>query len=56
MAQRQGLFSPHYFTSTATAQQYSTIFSAYYSPLMFGVPPIENVNIIEPNQVDESRR
>ncbi|KAJ8965948.1 hypothetical protein NQ314_003823 [Rhamnusium bicolor] len=42
MAQRQGLFPPHYFAPSA--QQYSALFSPYYSPLgcMFGVPTIED--------------
>ncbi|XP_050293259.1 homeobox protein engrailed-2a [Anthonomus grandis grandis] len=40
MAQRQGLFSPHYFTpGTSSPQQYSALFPAYYSSLMtFAVP------------------
>lgn len=43
MAQRQGLFSSHYFAPNT--QQYSTLIAPYYSPLgcMFGVAPIEDV-------------
>lgn len=42
MAQRQGLFSPHYFAPTT--QQYSALFTPYYSPLgcVFGVPAIDD--------------
>lgn len=42
MAQRQGLFSSHYFTPNS--QQYSTLITPYYSPLgcVFGVSPLED--------------
>lgn len=42
MAQRQGLFPPHYFTPSA--QQYSALFAPYYAPLscVFGVPAVED--------------
>ncbi|KAI4458980.1 homeobox hb9 like a-related [Holotrichia oblita] len=42
MAQRQGLFPPHYFAPAST--QYSALFTPYYSPLscMFGVPPLDD--------------
>lgn len=45
MAQRQGLFPPHYFTPTT--QQYSALFSPYYSSLgcVFGVPPGDDAAI-----------
>ncbi|KAH0808656.1 homeobox protein vab-15-like [Tenebrio molitor] len=41
MAQRQGLFPPHYFAPAA--QQYSALFTPYYSSLgcVFGVPTID---------------
>ncbi|GJQ74261.1 hypothetical protein Trydic_g19162 [Trypoxylus dichotomus] len=41
MAQRQGLFPPHYFAPAST--QYSALFTPYYSPLscMF-VPPLDD--------------
>lgn len=51
MAQRQGLFPPHYFTAAAAAtQQYSALFAPYYaSPLgcVFGVPTIEDNAVAE---------
>lgn len=42
MAQRQGLFPPHYFAPSN--QQYSALFTPYYSPLgcVFGLPTIED--------------
>ncbi|XP_066246240.1 homeobox protein MSX-2-like [Euwallacea similis] len=56
MAQRQGLFPPHYFApSPASPQQYSPLFPAYYSPLMFGVPAMEDVAIAQTSQEDSRR-
>lgn len=45
MAQRQGLFPPHYFSPTT--QHYSSLFSSYYSPVgcIFGFPMLDDVNI-----------
>ncbi|KAK5649376.1 hypothetical protein RI129_000405 [Pyrocoelia pectoralis] len=42
MAQRQGLFSPHYFAPNS--QHYPTIFPPYYSPVgcIFGIPLIDD--------------
>lgn len=42
MAQRQGLFPPHYFAPAST--QYSALFTPYYSPLgcVFGVPTLDD--------------
>lgn len=47
MAQRQGLFPPHYFAPAA--QQYSALFTPYYSTLgcVFGVPTIEDATKTE---------
>lgn len=45
MAQRQGLFAPHYFAPTP--QPYSALFAPYYSPLVFGMPNIEDSNSSE---------
>ncbi|EEZ98636.2 homeobox protein ceh-30 [Tribolium castaneum] len=47
MAQRQGLFPPHYFAPAA--QQYSALFTPYYSTLgcVFGVPTIEDTSAAE---------
>ncbi|KAF5302436.1 hypothetical protein FQR65_LT08525 [Abscondita terminalis] len=44
MAQRQGLFPPHYFTPTS--QHYPALFSPYYSPVscIFGVPVIDDTS------------
>ncbi|KAL1513225.1 hypothetical protein ABEB36_002661 [Hypothenemus hampei] len=57
MAQRQGLFPPHYFASSSVSpQQYSTVFPAYYSPLILGVSPIEDINLLNQNSQDDSRR
>ncbi|KAK4881233.1 hypothetical protein RN001_004552 [Aquatica leii] len=46
MAQRQGIFPPHYFTPSS--QHYSTLFSPYYSPVscIFGVPVIDDASAI----------
>ncbi|KAF2887466.1 hypothetical protein ILUMI_18707 [Ignelater luminosus] len=45
MAQRQGLFPPHYFAPTA--QHYSPLFSPYYSPVgcIFGVPMLDEASV-----------
>nr|XP_022909404.1 homeobox protein ceh-19-like [Onthophagus taurus] len=54
MAQRQGLFPPHYFNPTA---QYPTLFSAPYCPplsYVFGVPPIDEVN--SPNRTESPEK
>lgn len=57
MAQRQGLFPPHYFApASASPQQYSALFPAYYSPLMFGVPAMEDVALSNQNSQETSRR
>lgn len=47
MAQRQGLFPPHYFNPAA--QQYSALFSPYYSSLgcVFSVPSLEEASVTE---------
>ncbi|XP_045469458.1 homeobox protein ceh-31-like [Harmonia axyridis] len=48
IAQRQGLFPSHYFSSSPT-QQYSAIFNPYYThpvSYMFGLPPVEEVNSV----------
>ncbi|KAF5300443.1 hypothetical protein FQA39_LY02242 [Lamprigera yunnana] len=46
MAQRQGLFPPHYFTPTS--QHYPALFSPYYSPVgcIFGVPVLDDASAI----------
>lgn len=47
MAQRQGLFAPHYFSPSA--QQYSALFAPYYSsaPLgcMYGTTTLEDATV-----------
>lgn len=42
MAQRQGLFAPHYFTPSTG--QYSTLFPYYSAPIgcMYGAPTIDD--------------
>ncbi|XP_044756968.1 homeobox protein HMX3-like isoform X2 [Coccinella septempunctata] len=48
IAQRQGLFPPHYFSSSP-GQQYSAIFNPYYThpvSCMFGLPAVEDVSTI----------
>ncbi|XP_060526736.1 homeobox protein engrailed-1a [Cylas formicarius] len=55
MAQRQGLFAPQFFAPAAAAtQQYSSLFPAYYPPLVFGVPTIEEASVAA--QQDTTRR
>ncbi|CAH0554064.1 unnamed protein product [Brassicogethes aeneus] len=46
MAQRQGLFPPHYF-SPGNSAQYSALLAPYYTPLtcVFGVPNIEDATV-----------
>lgn len=57
MAQRQGLFAPHYFTPSA--QQYSSLFGPYYSaPIgcMYGAPTIEDSSVAVTSAPSPSRR
>ncbi|ENN75301.1 hypothetical protein HUJ04_006506 [Dendroctonus ponderosae] len=57
MAQRQGLFPQHYFSpAAASTQQYSALFPSYYSPLMFGMPSVEDVNLGSQNAQESARR
>lgn len=53
LAQRQGLFPPHYFAPAAN-QQYSALFTPYYSPLgcVFGIPSIDDA--ANPIQCDDN--
>lgn len=56
MAQRQGLFPPHYFAPSA--QQYSALFAPYYAPLgcVFGVPTLEDAGAAMQGGESPSRR
>ncbi|KAF7266425.1 uncharacterized protein LOC143195565 [Rhynchophorus ferrugineus] len=57
MAQRQGLFPSHYFAPVPSAgPQYSALFPAYYSPLVFGVPTVEETTLATQNPTETSRR
>lgn len=56
LAQRQGLFSPHYFAPSNP--QYSTLFTPYYSPLscVFGIPNIDDASNTNVVQCDDNTR
>ncbi|XP_030747749.1 homeobox protein vab-15-like [Sitophilus oryzae] len=57
MAQRQGLFPPHYFAPVpSAAPQYSALFPPYYSPLVFGVPTVDETNLTSQTQQENTRR
>ncbi|XP_023022236.2 uncharacterized protein [Leptinotarsa decemlineata] len=52
MAQRQGLFAPHYFAPSAV-QQYSPLFAPYCAPLgcVFGTSTMEGADSIADNSI-----
>lgn len=57
MAQRQGLFAPHYFTPTA--QQYSTLFPYYSTPIgcMYSTATLDDAAVaVTAAQSPNSRR